>query len=716
MASKTIYASYAQSGTSSYNARYITIGRGSGGSKACLGFDLTCIRDASVSSIYLYLTKSSNGSDLQTIRVGVSSSKAWGATVTPTDFSVQATNPSSNRTRRWDIKNSTLVSAIQGINGTAYLHLYEPGGEMQVQYEGIDTSTAEAGPYIVVNYTPNASTFTLNKASVDAGSSITMTIVPSSSTYSHQAVWSMGNQSSTVSISAGTTSSSFTIPNNWMNTIPNATSGTATVTLRTLSGSTVIGSASKSFTVTVPSSVRPIIAEFSATRVNGDVPSSWGVYVQGKSKATLSLVAAGAYGATITGQTITGGGYTSSLASFTTGFLNVYGTVTFTATVTDSRGRTATATTSITVYQYSTPTFSSTDAYRCLQNGTADNSGTYARVKAVWTYSSVNSKNTSTCTVGYKQGESGTVVGATSLTSGTAATIGNGNLNVQNQYYAVFTLSDYFNSGITMQVSIPPSLAYALFIHKGGDAVGIGKYNNTANTVKSAWPMEVDGAITASGNMTGNNITANGWAWAKSHLYFGGNLQHYDEANNEYYTIFNSSSKRIDAEIVNSNTWLQAKTNLFFGNELFGWDFTSNTGKKIADKTGKLWGTDITASGKITAATASLGAAPPEVINKSFWNDVYIAKLIRGLFMDLCVGSWSGTTSNTETDIVFANTGGHVMEGTPLVFVMQDSGTASGFRITNRSTTGFHIKANGVYTFGIQYLAIYLGFNTNAVT
>lgn len=55
------------------------------------------------------------------------------------------------------------------------------------------------------------------------------------------------------------------------------------------------------------------------------------------------------------------------------------------------------------------------------------------------------------------------------------------------------------------------------------------------------------------------------------------------------------------------------------------------------------------------------------------------------------------------------------MSADPLVFVMQDSGTASGFRITNRSTTGFHIKANGVYTFGIKYLAIYLGFNTNGV-
>ena len=85
----------------------------------------------------------------------------------------------------------------------------------------------------------------------------------------------------------------------------------------------------------------------------------------------------------------------------------------------------------------------------------------------------------------------------------------------------------------------------------------------------------------------------------------------------------------------------------------------------------------------ITAATASLGAAPPEVINKSFWNDVYIAKLIRGLWMDLCVGSVPSTqTSNTEMDVVFANTGGHVMEGTPLVFIITWTGTVAKLVVT----------------------------------
>lgn len=717
MSTTTIYATYAKSGTSSYNADLITLGAGSGAAKGCLGFDLSVLKNAKVNSLILYMNNTvTSVGDRQYINFGVSASNAWGASTTAA-VKVSSTQPdTSSRVRQWDLTDSSaLISAIQAISGTAYLHLTDYTGS-RVVYEGLNTNGSSAAPRIYVDYTPNASGFSLGSSSVAAGSNISMTITPASSAYSHRAVWSMGGQSSTVNIAAGTTTSSFPVPNNWMSTIPNATSGTASVTLYTLSGSTVIGSASKSFTVTVPASVKPTISSFVAERVNGDVPSSWGVYVQGKSKAKLTVSAAGVYGSTITSYVISGGNYSGNSNPFTTGYLTQTGTVTFTATVTDSRGRTGTATVSITVYAYSKPSFTSTEAWRCDSAGTANNSGTYARAKAVWTYSNVNGKNTCTCTVGYRQGESGSIVGATSLTSGTAVTIGGGNLHAQNQYYAVFTLSDYFNAGISVAVSIPPSLAYALFIHKGGDAVGIGKYNSDANTLKSAWPLTVDGAVNASGDMTGANLTGAGWIWSKGNLFFGGQLQYYDEANGESYTFFNPSTKRIDSEIISSHTWMQAKTDLYFGSSLYGYDFTTNVSKKIADKDGKLYGTDITATGKITASTASLGAAPPEVINSSFWSSIATAKLLRALGIDVCVGTVpSTTTSNTELDVVFASTGGHEMSGFPLVFIMQDSGTPTAFRITNRSATGFHVKANGVYTFGFQYVAIYFGYNTNGV-
>lgn len=85
-------------------------------------------------------------------------------------------------------------------------------------------------------------------------------------------------------------------------------------------------------------------------------------------QSTLTINGAeGSYGSTISSYSITGGGYTSTASSFTTGSLNTSGMVTFTATVTDSRGRvSAVATVSISVVAYSPPSFASYLSQRCL--------------------------------------------------------------------------------------------------------------------------------------------------------------------------------------------------------------------------------------------------------------------------------------------------------------------------------------------------------------
>ncbi len=73
------------------------------------------------------------------------------------------------------------------------------------------------------------------------------------------------------------------------NQIPSAVSGTCTITCDTYSGNTKVGSKTCTHTLTVPASVKPTISSLTATRVDGDVPSSWGIYVQTKSKATLTI-------------------------------------------------------------------------------------------------------------------------------------------------------------------------------------------------------------------------------------------------------------------------------------------------------------------------------------------------------------------------------------------------------------------------------------------
>lgn len=189
------------------------------------------------------------------------------------------------------------------------------------------------------------------------------------------------------------------------NQIPNAVSGKCTITCKTYSGTTEVGSKTCTLTLTVPSSVKPTITSLTAERVDGTVPSTWAIYVQSKSKAKLTINgAAGAYGSTIASYSITGGGYSSTASSFTTGFLNTSGTITFTASVTDSRGRvSADATVSITVVAYTAPAFSKYVSQRCNSAGTASDNGTYVKSTVNFSYASCSSKNTVTTATYYKK-------------------------------------------------------------------------------------------------------------------------------------------------------------------------------------------------------------------------------------------------------------------------------------------------------------------------
>src|SRR5699024_5067914 len=132
-----------------------------------------------------------------------------------------------------------------------------------------------------------------------------------------------------------------------------------------------------------PASVVPTLTGISFTRIDGEVPSDWGLYVKTKSKVKAAIAgAAGAYGSTIKSYSISGGGYSGTASSLTTGFLNAAGTITFTAKITDSRGRTATKTASMTVVDYAPPVLSSVAGFRCDSGGAGQDDGEYISLTA----------------------------------------------------------------------------------------------------------------------------------------------------------------------------------------------------------------------------------------------------------------------------------------------------------------------------------------------
>ena len=322
-------------------------------------------------------------------------------------------------------------------------------------------------------------------SSVAAGSASTVTFInPYLSNVYHAVDWRFGSTLVHSAVtSLGQSSVSYTIPVSWLTNIPNATSGTATVSVTTYaSGGQELGTDVYSFTITAPASAVPTIS-LATQRIDNTVPSSWGIYVQGKSGVRITATAAGYQGSTIASYTISGGATgTQSSNVFDISPINTSGTVSYTVKVTDSRGRTATATVSISVVAYSAPVLTLTEAFRCTSNGTASDTGTYISAKASGTFSSVSNKNSMTLKVQYGLTTSATYSAAVTLTNGTASVIGSGSIDANYSFNVKFTLTDQFNT--IEKVLTIGTAAYTVFFRQGGNGVALGKVSERANAVE----------------------------------------------------------------------------------------------------------------------------------------------------------------------------------------------------------------------------------------
>lgn len=264
--------------------------------------------------------------------------------------------------------NRTTISLTGRVTGNGSFSLFfrkianSAGSASNVYFSDIS---------IVVDYTNPLSTFTLNKTTLDAGTALGVTISRADSSYTHKVTYAFGTRSYTQT-GVGT-SASYTIPLAWLDQIPNATSGTGSVTVETLNGAGAsMGSRSTNFTLTAGAGVTPSAGTLTAALVDG----LGGAYIQGhsKCKATLSGYKAGT-GATVAAVSITGNGDSANANTLTSSLLRKAGTVTFTATVRDSRGRTASTTASITVTAFTDVVITGKTVLRCGSDGTEDRTG-----------------------------------------------------------------------------------------------------------------------------------------------------------------------------------------------------------------------------------------------------------------------------------------------------------------------------------------------------
>lgn len=263
--------------------------------------------------------------------------------------------------------------------------------------------------------------------------------------------------------------------------LPNSTTGTMTAYLYTYSNSACtaqIGStSSRNFSVTVPGSVVPSITSVSASIVNdNETVNGWGVAIVGYTKVKIVASAKGSYGSSINSYILSGGYSTtinSSSLAYTGGIITSSGNKVFTVAAKDTRGRlsSSVSTVSIPYYAYSTPSITSFTAVRSQNNVSS------VTVKANWSFSSIDNKNSVSAILQYKKSnESGwTTYGEIARDTDTVLDV---EFEEASSYNFRLTVKDMLDNIAQNEVSVS-TIKVLLDFKAGGKGLGIGKIAET---------------------------------------------------------------------------------------------------------------------------------------------------------------------------------------------------------------------------------------------
>jgi len=408
------------------------------------------------------------------------------------------------------VGGSTAVTAQMG-NQVTLGHLDNTGYKF-INYTTSPTVTISSSKFtmpasnitITGNY-KKRSTATLSKSSLAGGSSAVLTISPEKTTYKHKYTLSFGSGMSTgaVTVAAGTTSVTISIPLSWCAQIPNATSKTGgTLTLETLDGTESVGTYEiTGLTFTVPASVVPTIGTITSSiqrTIGGKTYNNIGnYYVQNHCGVGVSTSAAGAQSSTISNVVISLSGYSGtsytktitsgfSSISYTSGLLTKSGSMTITVKATDSRGRTATKTATFTVSAYNKPN-GTLKVWRVDSSGNADDFGQYAKYQITKSFTAIGSNSLTTVSL-KANGSTGT------LSSNTGNILPSSRLtfNTTLDYTIELTLTD--GMGETTKITaVLESARYIIHVNADGTKLGFMKAANKTIPSGKDSTLEVSG-------------------------------------------------------------------------------------------------------------------------------------------------------------------------------------------------------------------------------
>jgi hypothetical protein len=266
---------------------------------------------------------------------------------------------------------------------------------------------------------------------------------------------------------------------------------------------TYIGSNTYTKTYTIPASVKP-----SCTVTVTDVDNhttTYGKPIKGISKLNITVTPTTAQGSPIATYKVVANETTYTKANVTTDVLKVAGTSSVTATVTDKRGRSGSASATVNVWDYSPPRITKLTVHRCNESGTEDDQGEYIKVTYSGEFTSLNSKNTATVKVSYKQ--SGTSTYTTSSQTVSWTTVSEKktvtdktytfSASTENSFDVKLTIEDIFNT--VSNVTSASTAQTVIDFRADGEAVAFGKVAESgdalANLVDFGFRIRTVGGI-----------------------------------------------------------------------------------------------------------------------------------------------------------------------------------------------------------------------------
>lgn len=423
-----------------------------------------------------------------------------------------ANNRSYISTELWILGSSysayNVDCNVTGANGYTNSHLTANGwvklvsGGFWAPHNADGTGSATVGSYYSSGYgnmpygeftltltkiarasQPSINTWPNNSPDITAGVACTIHMNKQAN-FTHKVSYWFGNKKGTIATGV-VDNCSWTPPTSLLDQIPNASTGSGTISVETYSGSTKIGETkSCGFTLHLPNNSEPTIGTITLTEQHAGVKAkNANVTVQQISKKLVSVPVSAKYSASI--KTVTCDGVTLSNNNGTyTGYISNKSNGTYKVTTTDSRGLQSSNTITQTFYEYAKPFINATlkRESETSAKGTLSVNGSYSTILS----------NTLSMTI-QRNDESSTTV---------SPSLSNGSISYSKSY----TDLNYVQS-FTVKVKVTDgfgeSVEVTAVLGVGQYALWMGKYNvKVGGKLNVGSDLTVGGAISASGKIS----------------------------------------------------------------------------------------------------------------------------------------------------------------------------------------------------------------------